>query len=175
MRGSLCQSSASMPSRQRHSSRAVASSRSSKSSTSSRIGVGGMAVWMRTGECPPGCNVASSESCNGVMSRANPNSVPAKRISHVSHSEHPSSVIVLQFWQFTLSPFRSARIMLGSHRPGQPWLVGVFSCLSWLYGISHMRLNSAISCFDSLGQPHGLTGGRSRFGGLNGLTLILAR
>ena len=77
-----------------------------RSSTSSLIGVGGVAVWMRTGECPPGCNVASRLSCNGVTSRAKRNNVPAKRISHVSHSEHPSSVIVLQFWQFMLSPFR---------------------------------------------------------------------
>lgn len=60
-----------------------------------------MAVWIRVGECPPGCRVASNESCNGVTSRASRRSVPAKRSSHDSHSEYPSSVIVLQFWQFT--------------------------------------------------------------------------
>lgn len=65
-----------------------------------------MAVWIRVGECPPGCRVASNESCNGVTSRASRRSVPAKRSSHVSHSEYPPSVIVLQFWQFMLSPFR---------------------------------------------------------------------
>lgn len=77
-----------------------------RSSTSSLIGVGGVAVWILTGECPPGCNVASNESCNGVTSRASLSSVPAKRSSHGAHSEHPYSVIVLQFWQFMLSPFR---------------------------------------------------------------------
>jgi hypothetical protein len=50
-----------------------------------------------------------------------------------------------------------------------------FSYLSRLYGMFQMRLNSAISCFDSFGPPHGLPGGRSRVGGLNGLTLIRAR
>ena len=54
-------------------------------------------------------------------------------------------------------------------------MVGAFSYLSRLYGMFHMRLNSAISCFDSFGPPYGLPGGRSRFGGLNGLTLIRAR
>ena len=35
-------------------------------------------------------------------------------------------------------------------------MVGAFSYLSRLYGMFHMRLNSAISCFDSFGPPHGL-------------------
>lgn len=90
-----------MPSRQRQSSRAVLSSMSMRSSTSSLIGVGGVAVWMRTGACPPGCNVASRLSCNGVTSRANCSSVPAKRSSHAVHSAYPFSIMVLQFWQFT--------------------------------------------------------------------------
>lgn len=38
-----------------------------------------------------------------------------------------------------------------------------------------MRLNSAISCFDSFGPPHGLPGERSLFGGVNGLTLTRAK
>lgn len=54
-------------------------------------------------------------------------------------------------------------------------MVGAFSYLSWLYGLFHMRLNSASSLFVRLRPPQGLPGGRSRFGGLNGLTLILAK
>jgi len=54
-------------------------------------------------------------------------------------------------------------------------MVGAFSYLSREYGIFQMRLNSAISCFDSLGPPHGLPGGRSLFGGVNGLTLTRAK
>ncbi len=38
-----------------------------------------------------------------------------------------------------------------------------------------IRLNSSISRFVRLRPPHGLPGGRSIFGGVNGLTLTLAK